>query len=76
MRRLVGDGTWLTPKEVAARLAVSVGTARVYADCGRIEHDGVIYKLTSRRLPGPLGHRRVLASDVEAVRRAMFGEAD
>jgi predicted site-specific integrase-resolvase len=69
---LVGDGTWLTPNEVAERLAISVGTARSYADAGQIEHNGIVYKLTSRRL-GRLGHRRVLASDVEAARKAMFG---
>lgn len=68
----MGDGTWLTVHEVATRLQVSDGTARVWADAGKVVHSGVEHKLTTRRMPGALAHRRVLAADVERVRGAMF----
>jgi hypothetical protein len=69
---LVGDGTWLSVHEVAGRLQVSDGTARIWADAGKVIHAGVEYKLTTRRMPGTLAHRRISATDVERIRAAMF----
>lgn len=71
----MGDGTWLTVHEVAVRLQVSDGTARVWADAGKVVHAGVEYKLTTRRMPGALAHRRISTADVEVVRGAMFGDS-
>ncbi len=69
---MVGDGVWLTIGEMQAALGVSDTTARAYADAGKVTVQGQEYRLKTTRLPG--GHRRVLAADVEAIRRAIYGE--
>ncbi len=68
---VVGDGAWLTIGEMQARLGVSDTTARAYADAGKVVVNNQEYRLQTTRLPG--GHRRVLAADVETVRRAIYG---
>lgn len=56
---VVGDGTWLTVSETVARLGGIVGEQTVRRMCA----DGT---LESVRLGGSSGHRRILASSVDA----------
>lgn len=65
---MVGDGTWLTTGEAAARLNLHVDKVRALGDSKKIR---------TMRPPdtGPgVSHRRYLAEDVERLRREMYGE--
>jgi excisionase family DNA binding protein len=66
---LVGDGTWLTVGEAAAKLGVGEETVRRYADSGRLDAP-----VKSARLAG--GHRRLHKDSVERMRREMYGSPD
>ncbi|GAA2327625.1 helix-turn-helix domain-containing protein [Dactylosporangium salmoneum] len=62
--RVVGDGTWLRPGEVAELLGVHVNTVLNWFDAGRFDQP-----VKPRRLVG--GHRRIHKDSAERVLREL-----